>query len=78
MPWSHKLSEPIGLKDGRKIISLGDAREMMLSIPIASRRDVKWRYLADLLKEAAADNSYGSRVDLEKQLIVALKTEGLL
>jgi hypothetical protein len=61
MPWSRKLSETIALWDGRKITTLSDAREMMFSISLASRRDARWCYLADLLKEAAADNSFAAR-----------------
>jgi hypothetical protein len=78
MAWSHKLSETIALKGGRKITTLGDVREIMLSIPLASRKDSKWRYLGELSKDAAANNSYGPRPHLEKQLIVALRAEGLL
>jgi len=33
MPWSRKLATPIVLKDGRMIATLGEAREMMLSVP---------------------------------------------
>jgi hypothetical protein len=78
MPWSRKLYKPIVLKDGRKIATLGAAREMMFSIPLTSRGNAKWRYLADLLKETAADMNYAPPTNLEKQLIVALRAEGLL
>jgi hypothetical protein len=32
MPRSHKLSETVDLRDGRKVSTLGDAREMMISL----------------------------------------------
>jgi hypothetical protein len=38
MPWTRKLSEPLILKDGRTLATLGEAREMMLSLPPIHRR----------------------------------------
>jgi hypothetical protein len=38
MNWSHKLAKPITLNDGRTILTLGEAREMMLSLP-----PLRWR-----------------------------------
>jgi hypothetical protein len=40
MSWSRKLANPIVLKDGRTIATLGDAREMMLSLPVLHRNGV--------------------------------------
>jgi hypothetical protein len=37
-----------------------------------------WRYIADLLNEAAADNSYVHHKEAEAQFMCSLKTEGLL
>jgi hypothetical protein len=78
MPWTRKLAVPIKLKDGRTIATLGQAREMMLSLPIAHRRGNMWRYTADLLNEAAADNSYVPHTEAEAQFMRSLKTEGLI
>ena len=78
MPWSRKLATPITLKDGRAIATLGQARELMLSLPIAHRRGEMWRYTADLLGEAAADNSYVPHTEAEAQFMHSLKAEGLL
>jgi hypothetical protein len=76
MPWSRKLSAPIVLKDGRMIAKLGDAREMMLAIPVVRRREAIWQATADLLNEAAA---YQDLIpDAEAQLLRALKAEGLI
>jgi hypothetical protein len=33
MPWTRKLAAPIVLKNGRKIATLGQARELMLALP---------------------------------------------
>jgi hypothetical protein len=78
MPWSRKLAKPIVLKDGRTIATLGQAREMMLSLSPVRRRAEMWRYTADLLSEAAADNSYVPHAEAEAQFLRALKTEGLI
>jgi hypothetical protein len=78
MPWSRKLATPITLKDGRTIATLGQAREMLLSLPMIHRRGNMWRYTADLLNEAAADNSHVPHKEAEGQFMRSLKTEGLL
>jgi hypothetical protein len=78
MPWSRELATPITLNDGRTIATLGQAREMMLSLPIDHRRGNMWRYTADLLNEAAADNSYVPHTEAEAQFVRALKDEGLI
>jgi hypothetical protein len=78
MSWSRQFSAPITLKDGRTIATLGQAREMMFSLPPANRRESTWRAAAAQLSEAAANNSYSKPVDAETQLKVALKIEGLL
>jgi hypothetical protein len=76
MRWTRKLSEPITLKDGRTLATLGEAREMMLSLPPIHRRGEVWRYAAELLKVAAADRSYVPHPEAEAQLARALKIEG--
>jgi hypothetical protein len=78
MPWSRKLATPITLKDGRTIATLSQAREMMLSLPMTHRRGEMWRYTAELLGEAAADNSYVPHTEAEAQFMRSLKTEGLI
>jgi hypothetical protein len=78
MFWSRKLAIPIKLKDGRTIATLSQAREVMLSLPIAHRHGEMWRCTADLLSEAAAYNSYLPHTDAEAQFMRALKAEGLI
>jgi hypothetical protein len=51
---------------------------MMLSLPIDHRRGNMWRYTADLLNEAAADNSYVPHTEAEAQFMRSLETEGLI
>jgi hypothetical protein len=74
MTWSRKLAKPIALKDGRTIATLGEAREMMLSLPPIHRRGAVWQYAGELLAEGADD----SLADAEAQLERALKAEGLI
>jgi hypothetical protein len=76
MPWSRKLATPIVLKDGRTIATLGEAREMMLSLSPVRRRTDMWRYTAGLLSAAAGDYSYVPHLDAEEQLTRALMAEG--
>jgi hypothetical protein len=78
MPWSRKLATPITLKDGRTIATLSQARELMLSLPVAHRGGDMWRYTAGLIDVAAADNSYVPHIEAEAQLARSLKIEGLL
>ena len=78
MPWSRKLATPITLKDRRTIASLSQAREVLLSLLMIHRRGNMWRYIADLLNEAAADNSYVPHKEAEAQFMCSRKTEGLL
>jgi hypothetical protein len=78
MPWSRQFSAPITLKDGRMIATLGQAREMMLSLSPVRRRCDVWRHAADLLNEAAADHSYVPHAEAEALFLRALKAEGLL
>jgi hypothetical protein len=76
MPWTRKFAEPITLKDGRTIATLGEAREMMLSVPPYHRQGAVWRYAAELLDEAAADRA--SVVEVEEILWRGLRTAGLI
>jgi hypothetical protein len=70
MPWSRKLGTPFTLKDGRTIATLGQAREMMLSLSPVRRRCDVWRYAADLLNEAAADHSHVPHAEAEAQFLL--------
>jgi hypothetical protein len=50
----------------------------MLSLSPIRRRADMWRYTADLLNEAAADNSYVPHTEAEAQFLHSLKAEGLI
>jgi hypothetical protein len=57
MPWERRFGEPIALPDGRLISTLSDAREVILTVTPAAQRPAAWRYIAELLKEAAASRA---------------------
>jgi hypothetical protein len=75
--WARRLDRPISLKGGAKLITLMDARALILSLPEASQRALYWQYALALLTEAAQDS--GRELDeVRGHLARALKTEGLL
>jgi hypothetical protein len=76
MPWSRKLSAPLVLKDGRVISTLGQAREMMLSVPPDVRREPVWRYITEFLDDAAADKA--SVAHVEELLLRGLKAARMI
>ena len=76
MPWSRSLVTPMTLKDGRIVATLAQVRELMLSIPLDARSNAAWRFIPELLTEAAADRASVSEV--EEMLLRGLKGAGLL
>jgi hypothetical protein len=77
MPWRRKLKPPPDLKNGRRLETLADARELLSTLPERHKESAYWRYAAALLMEAAN----GQRVALHEvdvQLARALRAEGLL
>jgi hypothetical protein len=76
MPWDRRFGEPIALLDGRTIATLSDARDVMLTIAPFAQRQAVWRYIAELLKEAAADRA--AMTEVEEMLLRGLNTEGLI
>ena len=57
MPWTRKLYEPITLKDGRKLVTLDDARAFMLKLPARHQLRPTWQYAGELVLKAAEDNT---------------------
>jgi hypothetical protein len=78
MPWTRKLAVPIKLKDGRTIATLGQARELMLALPVRHQSRPFGQYAAELLIEAAERGDRASVDDAAAQLSRALAAEGLL
>ena len=48
MPWTRKLYEPIALKDGRKLVTLDDARVFMLKLFERTQLRPTWQYAGEL------------------------------
>jgi hypothetical protein len=76
MPWSRNLAKPIALKDGRLLVTLADARALMLSLPEPVQRKEYWIYVGALMLEAATSRCVISETRAE--LTLALRAEGLI
>jgi hypothetical protein len=77
VPWTRKLYEPITLKDGRKLVTLDDARAFMLKLSKPHQLRPTWQYAGELVLKAAEDNRAGVKEGWA-QLRRALVGEGLL
>jgi hypothetical protein len=76
MAWTRNLTPPIVLKDGRVLETLSDVREVMLSLPERHLQNGHWVYAGQLLMAAATDKGV-SMHEVQQQLSIALKAEGL-
>jgi hypothetical protein len=76
MPWDRALNQPIVLKDGRTVTTLEGVRELLLAIPPRYRQGAEWRYVGELLNEAANDRATVDEV--AEMLTRGLKGAGLL
>jgi hypothetical protein len=76
MNWNRTLANPIALKDGHNIGTLGAALALMLSLANLHQRQAIWRDVGELLAEAATDRSWIP--DVEAQLSQALLADGLI
>jgi hypothetical protein len=77
MPRTRKLTPPIQLKDGRQLETLADVRKLMLALPESRLQNGHWVYAGELLM-AAATRKGVSLHDVQPQLSIALKAEGLI
>jgi hypothetical protein len=76
--WSYKFARPIMLKDGRKIATLAEARDFVLSLPDASQLAPFWQYAVSLMLEVAYRSGKPALAGARMQFTAALKAEGLL
>jgi hypothetical protein len=77
MPWTRKLTPPIRLKDDRLLETLADVRSLILSLPERHLRNGHWFYAGELLMDAATRRGV-SLHDVQQQVMIALKAEGLI
>jgi hypothetical protein len=73
MAWTRKLTPPIGLKDDRRLETLADVRELMLSMPESHLRNGHWVYAGQLLMAAATDKGV-SLHDVQQQLSITAQS----
>jgi hypothetical protein len=78
MRWEHSFRDPFMLIDGRTIRTLGDARDLVLSLPAPHQQNAHWRYAYELLLKAAGAAEKYAVMDARAQTARALKAEGLL
>jgi hypothetical protein len=78
MRWDHSFRDPLMLLDGRTVRTLGDARDLVLSLPAPHQQNPHWRYASELLFKAADRGEKYAVMDARAQMARALKAEGLL
>jgi hypothetical protein len=71
-----KLKEPIGLADGRKLVTLADVRQVILELPETFQQKPCWIATAELLLQAAGEGV--DRARLQLYLLQALASERML
>jgi hypothetical protein len=77
MRWAGKLNKPIELRDGRRLEALGDAVDLILALPVDRQRIPHWKRTAALLLDAGHGRDW-VMADIDAQLAVALRAEGLI
>lgn len=77
MPWTRKLEPPVILKDGRKLLTLADARLLIQSLPEGRGAEPAWQLTGDVLMGAASGQESAVR-KINLQLIRALQKDGML
>jgi hypothetical protein len=76
MPWTDPFWKPIKLNDGRALTTLGDARELIATLPALKQAEGHWQDADELLVRAEAAPS--ARDDALAAVVRALKAEGLI
>lgn len=74
MSWSKRFREPVPLADGRKLLTLHDARSYILDLAKSDQKNSKWETAAEALLHAAEHG--GAWLDLARiGMMQALNTE---
>jgi hypothetical protein len=77
MLWTRKLKTTLDLRDGRRLEKLGDAADLIISLPKYRQDKPHWQYVAELLL-AAAKGDPCSVSEVTSQLSRALKADGMI
>jgi hypothetical protein len=76
MPWSRVL-HPFILADGRKVETLYEAGQLVLTLPVRHRANGHWVHAMERLMAAAEDPSAEALDRASRQFSIALRAEGL-
>jgi len=76
MPWTDPFWKPIKLNDGRALTTLGDARDLIATLPKAAQDAERWLDASETLARAAAGPS--ARDEALAAVVRALRAEGLI
>jgi hypothetical protein len=78
MRWHTAFPEPITLKDGSVLVSLGEAGRYILGLPDSLRDTLTWRHAAALLIKAAHTTAPADVFIAMMQMRRALLDHGLI
>jgi hypothetical protein len=78
MPWSRKFPTSIKLKDGRKILTIGEARDLMSSLADGRQNDPAWQFAVELLQYSSTRVDATPAGQARAQLVRVLKADGLI
>jgi hypothetical protein len=79
MSWIRKLPSPLHLKDARRLSTLRDAADLILSLPERLKANVHWEHAAELMMKAAKPTASAADVEaFGDQFLRALKAERLI
>jgi hypothetical protein len=78
MTWRRRLPETLYLKDGRKVATLAQARDVLLSLPAGRQADPLWQSAAQLLMETAYRSRRTPISDLRRQLLRTFVADRLI
>jgi hypothetical protein len=76
MPWTDQFWKPIKLNDGRVLSTLGDARELIATLPALKQADAHWQDADEMLVLASFSRS--ARDVALAAVVRALKADGLI
>lgn len=77
MYWAKEFIEPFTLKNGRRITTLAEARDLIRQLPEPEQNSRQWEYAAGLLWCAAEYAHARALVDVQRQFSKMLDAQGL-
>jgi len=74
--WSTLLSQPIVTHDGRRLVTLADARAFVLALPEANQERTAWQTATKLLIAAAERRGDVSAATTQVRIALYLQARG--